>query len=91
MVRGALRNKTFRKVKVRTPGSNVTIHYKKRKPKVGVCPVTGETLKGVAKARPYKMENMPKSQKRPERPYGGVLSSRAMRQLLKARNRVAKE
>jgi large subunit ribosomal protein L34e len=34
-----------------------------------------------------KMKNMPKSSKRPERPYGGVLCSACTRKLLKSKVR----
>ena len=44
-------------------------------------------LSGVPRERPAKMANMPKTLKRPERPYGGVLCSKCTRELLKERTR----
>ncbi|MBI3032435.1 50S ribosomal protein L34e [Candidatus Woesearchaeota archaeon] len=82
------RSRTLRRVYIRTPGGRNIIHYRPRKPKLGTCPITGETLKGVPRANSCKMQNMPKSSKRPSRPFGGVLSSRAMRMALKQRVRI---
>lgn len=77
------RSRTFRRVHVKTPGGDNVIHHKKRKPGQAVCGSCGAVLKGVASDRPYKMQNMPKSKKRPERPYGGVLCSKCMREKIK--------
>ena len=87
MVRRYLRSRSYRRVPVKTPGGRVVMHFSKRKPSMGMCSVTGETLKGVARGRPSALRNMPKSRKRPNRPYGGVLSSRATRALFKEKAR----
>lgn len=83
MVRRALRSRSLRRVKVKTPGSRVAIHYENRKPKHAHCAKCGAILQGVPQARPVDMQNMAKSQKRPERPYGGVLCSSCSRLLFK--------
>jgi len=77
-----LRSRSFRRVYVKTPGGNTVIHYSHRKPKIAHCSKCRAILKGVPRERPYKMQNMPKSSKRPERPYGGKLCSSCLRQLL---------
>ncbi len=82
MVAPRLRSRSKRRIFVRTPGGGVVVHYKNRNPKQGTCPVTGEVLKGMPRALPAKMRNLAKSKKRPQRPYGGVLSSRAMRRVM---------
>jgi len=87
MVSGKHKSNTMRKVFVKAPGNTVKVHYKKRKPKKAVCPVHGTLLSGVARETPAKIKNMPKTKKRPERPYGGVLSSRAMRDKMKQKAR----
>lgn len=79
MVRGQLRSRTFRRVKVKTPGGRVVTQYKLRKPKKAHCGVCGVVLNGVASERPTKMQNMAKTKKRPQRPFGGVLCSKCMR------------
>jgi len=80
------RSRSLRRIHVRkTIGK--TIHYKKRKPKIAHCAVCGAILKGVPRERPYKMRNIPKTQKRPERPYGGMLCSKCTRNLIKGKVR----
>lgn len=87
------RNKTYRKVSVKVPGGKTVKQFKRRKPSKAVCGVCGKVLAGVPRERPTKMKNMPKTAKRPERPYGGVLCSKCSRVELvkKAQSLVAKE
>lgn len=73
------RSRTFRRVFVRTPGAKTVLHYRRRKNGKPTCAQTGQVLPGVARGTPAQVRALPKSQRRPERPYGGVLSSRAMR------------
>ncbi len=87
MVEGKFKSRRFRRVFVRTPGGKTKIHYRQRKPSHAVCAVSGTRLSGVARASACKMSNMPKSKKRPSRPFGGVLSSRATREVLKMKAR----
>ena len=87
MVAPRYRSRSFRKVSVRTPGGKTTIHYTRRNHTPATCAVTGEKLHGVPRNTPYKLKELSKTQRRPERPYGGVLSSKAMRALLKAKVR----
>lgn len=77
------RSRTFRRMQRKTPGGRVSLTYRKRKPSKAKCAVCGVVLKGVPRERPYKMQNMPKSQKRPERPYGGMLCSKCTRKKIK--------
>ena len=79
MVRGQFRSKTFRWVRVRTPGSKVSVQYRLRKPKKAHCGVCGAVLNGVPRERPTVMMGLSKTQKRPERMYGGVLCSKCTR------------
>ena len=82
MVAPRYRSRAKRRVFVRTPGGKTVIHYKVRKPKMAVCPVTGQTLKGIPRENTGKIRTMAKSKKRPQRPYGGVLSGKAMRRIV---------
>jgi len=77
------RSRTYRRIHTR-----VTIHYKERKPKIAKCGSCGAKLKGVPRERPYKMQQLPKTKKRPERPYGGNLCSTCMRKLMVEKARV---
>ena len=83
MVSGMHKSRTFRRVSKKTPGSKVVLHHVPRKPKAAHCSVCGDVLKGMAKERPIKMQNMPKSQKRPTRPFAGVLCSSCLKQKIK--------
>ena len=80
------KSRTFARKATRTVRGTKVVHTR-RKPKVGSCSVTGQTLKGVPRALPLKMKNMPKTKKRPTRPFGGVLSSKAAREEIKSRAR----
>ena len=86
MTQSKTKSRTFARKQVRTINGTKTV-YERRKPKVGTCPVTGEVLKGVPRELPAKMRNLAKTEKRPQRPYGGVLSSKASRQELKKKAR----
>lgn len=88
MVEGKKRSRRFRRIFVKTPGGKTVLHYEKRKPSKPICGICGEVLRGVAVERKSKLRNMPKSKKRPSRPYAGNLCSKCMREKLKARARL---
>ena len=73
MVSRRLRSRSYRRIKVKTPGGITKTRYERRGGKIGHCAATGEVLKGTKTKGPL-------SSKRPSRPFGGMLSSRAMRQ-----------
>lgn len=77
------KSNTFAKKQVRTPGARVVTHYNERKPKAAVCAVCSTKLKGVPRGRPAQIRALPKTHRRPERPYGGVLCSACTRVKLK--------
>jgi len=79
MVEGKLKSRTYRRIHKTTPGGRKVIHYVKRKPQIAHCSSCGKGLFGVPRERPYKMQNMPKSYKRPQRPFGGILCTRCSR------------
>jgi large subunit ribosomal protein L34e len=80
------KSRTFRRVKVTTPGGKRVTHYKRRRPEAAHCPC-GETLKGVPRLLPIAMQALAKTKKRPERPFGGVLCSKCMRKKIIAKFR----
>ena len=82
MAEAKIKSRTFRRIKVKLPGNRVTVHYRKRKPRQAICAGCGAVLHGVPRERPYKMRNLPKTMKRPERPYGGVLCSECTRKVM---------
>ncbi len=73
------RSRSLRRIHRKTPGGRTVMHYRKKKPSKAICGKCGGVLKGVPRERPYKMMKMAKTKKRPERPYGGFLCSRCMR------------
>lgn len=88
MVKGMHKSNSLRQVFRKTPGGETVTHYRPRKPSNAKCAKCGAVLKGTPRARPVEMQNMPKTQKRPERPYGGVLCSSCMRSKIKDQARV---
>ncbi|MFC1723444.1 50S ribosomal protein L34e [Nanoarchaeota archaeon] len=87
MVRGMHKSRTLRKVSRKTPGGKVNIQYKKRNPQQAKCGSCGAKLAGVPRERPHKMKVLPKTKKRPERPFGGVLCTKCTRSTIKAKVR----
>ncbi len=59
------------------------IHYEKRKPGPARCAICGRPLNGVPRLRPVELRKLPKVQRRPERPYGGVICPSCLTRLLK--------
>lgn len=82
-----LRSRSLVRKKVRTPGGRTVVHYRKPKPKVAHCAVCGTALQGIPRELPFRAAKMPKTKKRPERPYGGVLCGSCMRNHIKAKAR----
>lgn len=85
MVTGRLRSRTFRRVKIRTPGSIVKIHYRRRNPAKATCGNCCFDLKGVPRLLPFEARNTAKTKKRPERPYGGNFCSKCTREIIKSK------
>lgn len=73
------RSRKRRRVKVRIPGGKTKLVYKRRKPSAAKCAKCGAVLKGVPRALSAGINKLAKTQRRPERPYGGVLCSKCMR------------
>lgn len=90
MVSGRYKSRTFRRIHVKLPGNRVKLHYKRRKPSKPKCGRCGSVLIGVLRELPYKMMTLPKTKKRPSRPYGGVLCSKCTRELIKEKIRSKK-
>jgi len=78
------RSRTFRRVFVKVPGNRVSLQYKKRKPSKAQCGGCGKQLSGIPRERDVRIKNLPKTMKRPQRPYGGVLCSSCMRDKIKS-------
>jgi len=74
-----------KKIKKRMPGGKVKIIKRRKKTKAAHCAVCGAPLQGVPRLEPSKLRKLPKSRRRPNRPYGGYLCTRCMRELFKKR------
>ena len=91
MPAGKHKSGRYRKVSVKTPGGKTKVHFRERKPKAAKCAIFGTKLSGVPRERPAKLGKYAKSARRPDRPFGGVLSSRAMRVVIKEQARMESE
>ncbi len=87
MPAGKHKSGRYRKIFVKTPGSKVVTHYRERKPSKAICGNCKKQLAGVPRERPAKFARMPKTARRPERPFGGVLCSACTRALMKEKAR----
>ncbi|HLC66765.1 MAG TPA: 50S ribosomal protein L34e, partial [Candidatus Nanoarchaeia archaeon] len=81
MVAPKHRSRTFRRVFRRTPGGRLVLHYHRRKPGMPQCGSCGASLPGVVRGRKAAVKAVPRSARRPERPYGGQFCSKCMRQI----------
>lgn len=79
MVQGRFKSRTFRRVFRRTPGGKSVLRFVRRKPAKPKCAVTKQILPGVARGFKSMVRKLSKTERRPNRPYGGNLSSSAMR------------
>ncbi|HLC52517.1 MAG TPA: 50S ribosomal protein L34e [Candidatus Nanoarchaeia archaeon] len=87
MPAGKHKSGRYRKIFVRTPGSKVNVHYRERKPSIAKCGSCKKPLAGIPRERPAIFGKLPKTARRPERPYGGALCSRCTRELIKQKAR----
>ena len=74
----------------RTPGGETRIRIERSIPKKHHCALCGRVLNGVIRGRPSFVRKFSKTEKRPERPYGGVLCAKCYREVLKLRIRYNK-
>jgi large subunit ribosomal protein L34e len=80
MPRPQLRTKTFRKVFVKTPGGKTVTQYKRRKPSHAKCANCERRLAGVPRDIPARIKKLPKTQRRPDRPFGGIYCPKCSKQ-----------
>ena len=72
-----------KRVRVRTPGGRLVYHF--RRPKTGkhVCAICGRPLHGVPHGRrPVEVRKLSKTERRPERIFGGVLCADCERKVI---------
>jgi len=88
MPRPMYRTRSWRRVIRRVPSGEVVVHYEKRRPNRARCAICGAELNGVPTLRPSQLAKLAKTEKRPERPYGGYICpkclARGIREALRA-------
>jgi len=82
----AQRSRSFARKRVTTPGGTVKIHYTKKKPGIARCAECKKPLHGVPRGLPSEIAKLTKTQKRPDRPYGGNLCPPCTRKHIKSKN-----
>ena len=87
MVVGRQKSRTMRRVYVKTPGGKTKLHFRLRKPSKAHCADCGGLLAGVPALRPFRMSDLAKTSKRPERAFGGVLCSYCSRRAIISKTR----
>ena len=80
MVRPAYRSRSLRRIKVRTPGGELKVHYEKRFRNPPRCAICGRVLSGVNEKR-VKTDHEPV--RSVSRPYGGYVCHECLRLGLK--------
>lgn len=77
-----------KKVYKRAPGNRRVLHIRRKKQSLARCSTCGALLGGVPSGRIVQVSKMAKTQKRPERAFGGVLCPKCVKKLMiiKARN-----
>jgi len=79
MVEGKKKSKSKRQVQRRTPGGKTVTFFKERKHSKSICGVCKNQLHGIPTTTKHQLKKLSKTQRRPERPYGGILCSACMR------------
>ena len=71
----------------RMPSGKYRMVVKRKKPTVAKCAGCGMPLHGVPRLHPNQMKKLSKTEKRPQRAYGGYLCSSCVRELFKSEAR----
>ena len=84
MPRPMYRSRSLKRKKISTPSGNVVTHYREKRTGTPHCAECGAILGGVPRGlRPYAVKRLPKTKKRPERKFGGVLCPSCTSDLIK--------
>jgi large subunit ribosomal protein L34e len=83
LVRPAYRSRSRARQKRNIPGNQTRVHYIKRQPSQAHCAITGMILHGVPHLRPSRLRKLPRSSRRPNRPFGGVISHIALQEAIR--------
>jgi large subunit ribosomal protein L34e len=75
------------KVRVRVPSGKVVVRKKWKKAAPAKCAVCGKPLQAIPRLRQAEMRKLPKSKRKPERPYGGYLCAECMKEIFREKAR----
>ncbi|MHA1715317.1 MAG: 50S ribosomal protein L34e [Promethearchaeota archaeon] len=78
-----LRSRSIKRRSIVTPGGTNKIHYRRPNPGFARCASCGNIMSSVPRRSRSKMRKIPKSSRRPNRPYGGYLCPRCIQQQVK--------
>jgi large subunit ribosomal protein L34e len=82
-MRRSLRSRSLRRTKKKVPGGRLALKFSRKKPKAAKCGKCGKPLSGVPRMRPAQLNKLAKTEKRPERPYGGHLCTECSRKIFR--------
>jgi len=71
-----------RKVYKKAPGNSSIVHYRRKKQSKAVCGACGALLNGVPRGRAVEITKLAKTQKRPERAFGGNLCPKCVKKMM---------
>ncbi len=81
MPKGSEKSRSKRRVQVRAPSGETRQRYVRRKEGAATCP-SGRPLPGTARGNKTDVASLGRTERRPSRPFGGVLSSPVMRSVM---------
>lgn len=76
------KSRSYKKVSKRISGNKTAIHYRRKKVSKHKCATCGALLNGVPRGRPAEMSKLAKTEKRPERPFGGYLCPKCLKRAM---------
>ncbi len=79
------RSRTLRRVQRVTPGGRTVVHYNYKSQGKHTCAICGDVLLGKPRGKPFEIAKLSKSERKPERPFGGMLCSPCSRRIMKLR------
>lgn len=85
MVKRSLRSRSLRKLKVRVPGGKTVLRHEGRKNAFAKCAVCKHPLTGMTRKTDAGTAKLSRSEKRPERKFGGNLCSSCSRREIRKR------
>lgn len=78
----------MKRVRIKTPSGRSVFHIRRERHGTADCAVCGTVLLGVRTGSKAEMGKLSRSERRPERPFGGVLCSACTRNIISLRARV---